>query len=244
MDGLVGRTISHYRILEQIGQGGMSSVFRAQDMRGLRQVAVKVLSPYLAQERHFRARFEREAKLLHQLKHPNIIPLLEFGEADGLAYIVMPFISSGTLHERLKAGPIDPKEGARLVDQLASALSCAHANGVIHRDIKPSNVLLDLDGNALLSDFSFARPQDTSQDLTGSALIGTPAYMSPEQCRGDPIDRRSDQYSFAVMLFQITTGQLPFEGETPMAVAMQHVSTPLPRRVRSIRTSRKRWSRS
>ncbi len=116
-----------------------------------------------------------------------------------------------------------------MVAQVASALESAHQNGVIHRDVKPSNVLMDDQGNALLSDFSFARPQDTSQNLTGSALIGTPSYMSPEQCRGDPIDARSDQYSFGVMLFQITTGSLPFEGETPMAIAMKHVSVPLPR---------------
>jgi serine/threonine-protein kinase len=229
LEGLVGRTLDRYRLLEVIGQGGMSSVYRAQDMRGIRQVAVKILAPYLAQEIQSQARFAREIKLLLQLKHPNIVPILDFGEAHGLAYIVMPFISSGTLHDRLKAGPIDPESGARLIDQLASALSFAHANGVVHRDIKPSNVLIDVHGNALLSDFSFARTQDATQDLTGSALIGTPAYMSPEQCRGEPVDRRSDQYSFTVLLFQITTGQLPFEGDTPLALAMQHIRTPLPR---------------
>jgi serine/threonine-protein kinase len=115
------------------------------------------------------------------------------------------------------------------VQQLASALASAHAAGVIHRDIKPSNVLLDAAGNALLSDFSFAHQTDASQNLTGSALIGTPAYMSPEQCRGEPIDARSDQYSLAVVLYQMTTGRLPFEGDTPMATALKHVNEPLPR---------------
>ena len=136
---------------------------------------------------------------------------------------------AGLFTSGFKPGPLDPIQGGRIVDQLASALSYAHENGVIHRDVKPSNVLLDDQGNAVLSDFGFARPQDASQNLTGSALIGTPAYMSPEQCRGEPIDARSDQYSFAIMLYQITTGQLPFDGETPMAVAMKHVSVPLPR---------------
>ena len=229
MNGLVGRTIGRYRILEQIGQGGMSSVYRAVDVTTSRTVAIKIISPYLANEAQFQARFEREIQLLRRLQHPNIIPILDFGEAEGLAFIVMPFLASGTLHERLQAGPLDPIRGGRIVDQLASGLSYAHENGVIHRDVKPSNVLLDEQGNAVLSDFGFARPQDASQNLTGSALIGTPAYMSPEQCRGEPIDARSDQYSFAIMLYQITTGQLPFDGETPMAVAMKHVSVPLPR---------------
>src|SRR3972149_6251314 len=229
MLGLVGRTISHYHILDQIGQGGMSSVFRAADLTTDRQVAIKILSPYIAHEARFQARFEREIKLLSRLQHPNIIPILDFGEAEGLAFIVMPYITTGTLLDRLDRGPLDPRQGGRIVDQMASALMLAHQNGVIHRDVKPSNVLIDENGNALLSDFSFARPQDASQNLTGSALIGTPAYMSPEQCRGGAADPRSDQYSFAVMLFQITTGQLPFEGETPMAVAIKHVNTPLPR---------------
>jgi serine/threonine protein kinase len=227
--GLIGRTIGRYHILEQVGQGGMSSVFRATELTTSRTVAIKILSPYLAHEAQFQGRFAREIKLLRQLQHPNIIPILDFGEAEGLAFIVMPFMGTGTLHEVLQKGPLDPVQGGRIVDQLASALTYAHESGVIHRDVKPSNVLIDEHGNALLSDFSLARPQEASQNLTGSALIGTPAYMSPEQCRGEPIDARSDQYSFAIMLFQITAGQLPFDGETPMAVAMKHVTVPLPR---------------
>jgi hypothetical protein len=228
LNGLIGRTISHYTLLEQIGQGGMSSVFRAADLVDGRSVAVKILSPYIAHEERFHARFEREIKLLRQLQHPNIIPILDFGEADGLAFIVMPYLPNGTLLDRLNQRPLEPRQGGRIVDQLASALMLAHQNGVIHRDVKPSNVLIDENGNALLSDFSFARSQDASQNLTGSALIGTPAYMSPEQCRGDPIDARSDQYSFGVMLFQITTGSLPFGGDSPMATALQHLNVPVP----------------
>jgi len=229
LNGLIGRTISHYTILEQVGQGGMSSVFSAADLADGRVVAMKILSPYIAHEEQFQARFEREIKLLTRLQHPNIIPILDFGEADGLAFIVMPYIASGTLFDRLNRGPLDPRQGGRIVDQMASALMLAHQNGVIHRDVKPSNVLVDEKGNALLSDFSFARSQDASQNLTGSVLIGTPAYMSPEQCRGNDIDARSDQYSFAVMLFQITTGALPFTGDTPMATVLQHINVPLPR---------------
>jgi serine/threonine protein kinase len=227
--GLLGKTLGSYHLLEQIGQGGMSSVFKAVDLRNNRTVAIKILSPYIAHEQHFRARFEREIKLLRQLQHPHIVPILDFGESEGLAFIVMPFIGSGTLQDRLQNGPLDVRTGARMTAQLASALALAHSLGVVHRDVKPSNVLLDPKGNALLSDFSFAHQQQASQNLTGSALIGTPAYMSPEQCRGEAIDARSDQYSFAIMLFQLCTGKLPFEGDTPMAVALKHVNEPLPR---------------
>jgi serine/threonine-protein kinase len=227
--GLIGKTLGPYHILEQIGQGGMSSVFKALDMHNQNHVAVKVLSPYIAHEPRFRARFEREVKLLKRLQHSNIVPILDFGETEGLAYIVMPYIGTGTLHDRLQDGPLDVQTGARVTAQVAAALSLAHSMGVIHRDVKPSNVLLDQEGNALLSDFSFAHHQDASQNLTGSALIGTPAYMSPEQCRGDAIDARSDQYSFAIMLYQLCTGKLPFEADTPMAVALKHVNEPLPR---------------
>jgi len=171
----------------------------------------------------------REVKLLRRLQHPHIVPILDYGESEGFTYIVMPYIGTGTLQDRLQQGPLDVQTGARVTAQVASALSMAHDLGVIHRDVKPSNVLLDQEGNALLSDFSFAHQQDASQNLTGSALIGTPAYMSPEQCRGERIDSRSDQYSFGIMLYQLCTGKLPFEADTPMAVALMHVNTPLPR---------------
>ncbi|HSR47098.1 MAG TPA: serine/threonine-protein kinase [Anaerolineales bacterium] len=229
MLGLIGKTISHYHILDQIGQGGMSSVFHAVDLNNDRAVAIKILSPYIAHEARFKARFEREIKLLRRLQHPNIMPILDFGETEGLAFIVMPYVGSGTLHEKMAKGPLDPKDGARIVGQLASALEMAHQAGVVHRDVKPSNILLDPMGNVLLSDFSFAHQNDASQNLTGSALIGTPSYMSPEQCRGEPIDARSDQYAFAVILYQMTTGRLPFEADTPMAIALKHVNEPLPR---------------
>jgi serine/threonine-protein kinase len=227
--GLTGNTISHYTLLEQIGQGGMSSVFSAVDLHNQRAVAIKILSPYIAHEPRFKARFEREIKLLGRLQHPNIMPILDFGEAEGLAFIVMPYIGTGTLADRLLKGPLQPEDGGRLVEQLSSALAAAHAAGVVHRDVKPSNILLDPLGNALLSDFSFAHQEDASQNLTGSALIGTPAYMSPEQCRGEKIDARSDQYALAVVMFQMTTGRLPFEADTPMATALKHVNEPLPR---------------
>jgi hypothetical protein len=150
-------------------------------------VAIKVLSPYVAADPKFRGRFDREVNLLRRLEHPNIVPILAFGQADGFHYIVMPYVSSGTLHERLRAGPLLPLEGGRIVEQIASALDFAHQQGVIHRDIKPSNILIDENGKALLTDFGFAHVPWESASLTGSLLIGTPAYMSPEQCRGEDV---------------------------------------------------------
>jgi serine/threonine protein kinase len=226
-----GKTLGNYHLIEEIGHGGMASVYRAVDLSAVsdgRPVAVKVLSPYIGKDVQFRARFMREVRLMRQLKNPHIVPILNFGESEGLAYIVMPLMTSGTLQDRMQKGPISPKLCARMVDQICSALQTAHEAGVVHRDVKPSNILLDSEENALLSDFSFAHLQDSSHSLTGSALIGTPAYMSPELCQGHRIDGRSDQYSLGIVVYQMTTGQLPYEGDTPMAIAIKHVSQPLP----------------
>jgi len=228
MTELVGRTLANYTILEVIGQGGMATVYRARDQREPRDVAIKVLSPYVAADPKFRGRFDREINLLQRLSHPNIVPILAFGQADGFHYIVMPYLSSGTLHERLRAGPLLPLEGGRIVAQIASALSFAHEQGVIHRDIKPSNILMDANGNALLTDFGFAHVPWESASLTGSLLIGTPAYMSPEQCRGEEVGPTSDQYSLGVVLYQLCTGRLPYEADTPMGVVIKQASQPLP----------------
>lgn len=229
MEGLQGTLLGSFQLTEAIGQGGMTTVYKAVNRADGRAVAVKVLSPYIAQDPSFKNRFKREIEVLLRLKHPRIVPILDYREARAFAFIVMPYFASGTLQDRLDEGPLDPSEGAAMIEDISQALQYAHEQGVVHRDVKPSNVLLDQEGKAYLSDFGFAQVGDVSLNLTGSALIGTPAFMSPEQCQGKHVDARSDQYSLAVMLYAISTGSLPFEGETPMAIAVKHINEPIPR---------------
>lgn len=228
MSELIGKTLGSYRITEEVGRGGMTTVYKGHHLYKDQLVAIKVLSSNLAHDPMVISRFRREAKVLHKLHHPHIIPILDYGEVNDRPYIVMPFVTAGTLRDRLRKGPLKPLEGARLMNQVSSALEFAHQNGVIHRDLKPSNIMLDSDGNALLTDFGIAHVFDLSQNLTGSALIGTPAYMSPEQVAGEPVGAQSDQYSLGVLLYQLATGQLPYIGDTPLSIAIKHLREPTP----------------
>jgi serine/threonine protein kinase len=229
MSELIGRVLGSYHILEQIGRGGMASVYKALDLTRERTVAIKVLLPQLAMEPQFRSRFEREAEVLRGLEHPNIVPILDYGEEGGLAYIVMPFMKVGTLSDYLDNGHLTIDQAVQIIEQITSALQYAHHAGVIHRDVKPSNILIDEDGNAWLSDFGFAHVHDATLSLTGSALIGTPAYIAPEIVSGKPVSQLSDQYSLGVVVYNLYTGRLPYDAETPMATALSHVNQPLPR---------------
>ena len=206
----------------------MSSVYKAIDVTNERVVAVKVLPPGLAEEENFKARFQREAQVLMGLRHPHIVPMLDFGEEDDIFYLVMPYMQMGTLRQRLRKGPLKPEDGAHIIEQMASALQYAHEGGVIHRDVKPSNILIDDKGNAWLSDFGTAYVYEATAQLTGSGLIGTPHYMAPEQARGEPVTPRTDEYALGVILYQMCTGQLPYEADTPLAIAMKHANEPLP----------------
>jgi len=230
MSVLTGKTLGAYAVKEQIGRGGIATVYRAYHAPTERHVAVKVLSGETASDATFKARFEREARVVASLQHVHILPVFDYGQEDGTAFLVMPLIEGGTLSERIRQRPMEPREAGRLFWQLASALDYAHQRGLLHRDIKPGNVLLDNSGNALLADFGLTRlvGGDDSAQLTKSAVIGTPAYMSPEQGQGLELDSRSDLYSLGVLLYEMLTGDVPYKAETPVAVIFKHVADPLP----------------
>ena len=230
MAGLVGQTLDHYRLDEQIGQGGMATVYKAHDTRSGEDVAMKVLSPTITGEKRFVKRFRREAEIVKQrLKHPHIAPVIAYGETNGYVYIVMPFIKGETLSDRLVRKGLTEKEANEYVGQVCDALDFAHKKKIIHRDIKPANIMIKESGEAVLMDFGLARDVEGSGRLTGSMLMGTPAFVSPEQAQGKKLDARSDQYSLGVVLYLISTGHLPFDSESPMALVLMHIQDPVPR---------------
>jgi serine/threonine protein kinase len=235
-EALIGTVLGTCKLQQVIGQGGMGAVYLAQQSRPRRQVAVKVLLPITPlppnQLAAFLERFRRETDAVASLEHPNIIPVYEYDEYNGLAYLVMPFISGGTLRDVMDLeGALPLPKVVSYLEQLAAALDFAHERGVIHRDIKPANILLTPQGRLLLTDFGLVKVSVDGQEilrrLTGpGAPVGTPDYMSPEQVLGEPVDGRADLYSLGVILYQMVTGTLPFHGETPMQVAAQHLQVP------------------
>jgi Tol biopolymer transport system component len=207
----------------------MASVFKAFQPSLERYVAVKVLPPYYMHEPDFAQRFVREARAVARLEHPHILPLYDFGQEGDYTYIVMKYVPAGTLKDLVAAGPMDTERAAEIVEHLAQALDYAHDQGIIHRDVKPSNVLMDRGTWALLMDFGLAKMVEGSVQLTASGVgVGTPAYMAPEQGQGLTVDRRADVYSLGVVLYEMLTGRVPFDAETPMAVVIKHITEPLP----------------
>jgi tRNA A-37 threonylcarbamoyl transferase component Bud32 len=229
MEELAGRQFGPYRVVAALGQGGMASVYKAFQPAVNRYVALKVLGQHFMTDPQFVQRFRHEAAILAQLQHPHILPVFDFGESDGYAFLTMPFIDGGTLASMLKGRPLPLDVVERVIRQLGDALDYAHSQGIVHRDIKPSNVLLDQRGNCLLADFGIARMVEGASRLTMTgAIIGTPEYMSPEQAAGEKVGAASDIYSLGVVLYEMLTGRVPFKAETPIAIAIKHVTAPLP----------------
>lgn len=222
-------TIGRYEIRAEIGRGGMAVVYLGHDPTFNRPVAIKVLPPQFLENDVLRARFEREARTIAALEHPAIVPVHDFGEQDGQLYLVMRYMPGGSLAERIKKGALPPRQAIDILAQLAPALDAVHARGIVHRDLKPANILFDAFGNPALSDFGIAQLSEATVDLTGEAVIGTPAYMSPEQVRSDGvIDGRSDIYALGIILYEMLTGRQPYRAATPMSVAMKHLTEPVP----------------
>ncbi|NJN00463.1 MAG: serine/threonine protein kinase, partial [Aquincola sp.] len=199
MANLIGKNIGPYTILEEIGRGGMATVYSAMQTSMNRKIAIKVLPPHFMHDPGFLERFEREVDVIAHLEHPHILPIYDYGQAEGVPYIAMRYLGGGSLAQRIRRGPLELSEIDKPLTQVCQALDYAHQQGVIHRDLKPGNIMLDETGNAYLSDFGIARVMGSN--LTGSAIIGTPAYMSPEQAHGLNIDGRADIYSMGIVLF-------------------------------------------
>ncbi len=235
-----GGALGRYQIEGLLGRGGMASVYRALDPRFDRVVAIKVLNAQLASDPHYRERFQREARSMARLQHPHILPVYDVGEQDGFVFLVMPYVTGGSLHDHLVAqrrvGQFRTTAILAILEPLADALDYAHRQGIIHRDIKPHNILLTERDYPFLTDFGIAKvlsdENDTPAITMANMVIGTPEYMSPEQAQGLPLDGRADLYSLGVILYELFTGRTPFRAETasdtPIGILIRHASTPPP----------------
>jgi serine/threonine protein kinase len=233
MTNLIGQSLGRYHLLEQLGEGGMATVYKAYDTRLEADVAVKIIRrdafPPNQLDRILK-RFEREAKALARLTHPNIVKVTDYGDHEGAPYLVMPYLPGGTLKQRLGT-PMPWQEALRILLPVAQALDYAHEQNIIHRDIKPSNVLLTGRGQPMLSDFGIAKilENEDAQTLTGTgAGVGTPEYMAPEQWTG-AAGPQADQYSLGVVLYELVTGRKPYTADTPAAILLKQATEPLPR---------------
>lgn len=225
-----GTTLGTYRVVEQIGMGGMATIFKAYQPSMDRYVALKILPAHFAHDPGFTARFNREAQTIARLEHKHILPVYDYGEENGVTYLVMRYLEGGTLKDLLAQRRPSLAETVDIMTQVCAALDYAHRQGVVHRDVKPANILIDLEGDAYLSDFGIAKVLEgvTGHLTETGATVGTPAYMAPEQSMGQQVDARSDIYALGVVLYEMLVGRLPYQADTPMAVALMHIHNPLP----------------
>ncbi len=234
-EDLSGRQLGKYELHNRIGRGGMAEVYKAYHASLDRYVAIKVLHPFLSEDPEFKERFEREARNIAQLRHPNIVQVYDFDfePTKELYYMVMEYIDGLTLRARLMQLNLQGEqfavpEAMRITKDMANALAYAHTRNMIHRDIKPGNIIIDKEGRVVLTDFGIARIVSGPHMTASGTMIGTPAYMSPEQGLGQPGDHRSDIYSLGIVLYQMLVGTIPFDADTPIAIILKHVNDPLP----------------
>lgn len=227
---MIGKKLRTYEITEEIGSGGMATVFRAYQPSMDRHVAIKVIHASILHDPGLRERFQREARLIARLEHPHLLPVYDFDGEHDPPYIVMRYLEGGTLKEVRQRGEVPRDELLYILRQLAGALDYAHRQGVVHRDLKPSNVMIDREGNAFLTDFGIARASGGEKDLTGTGfMVGTPGYMAPEQARGDGVaDKAADIYSLGVIAFEALCGSAPYEHENGFEIILAHINNPIP----------------
>lgn len=229
MSFIIGATVGPYEICEQLGQGGMATVYKAYHPDLDRHVAIKVIDATLASEKDFIERFRREARVIARFDNPHIVPVYDFGQYKGQPYYVLKLIDGQTLQERMRASPLFNFEILEIVLAVADALQYAHHGGVLHRDIKPSNVMIAQDGKIYLTDFGLAKFIESTSSLTGDRIVGTPHYISPEQAQNtEKMDEGTDIYSFGVMIYEMVVGCLPYDGKTAFSIIEDHIRRPPP----------------
>ena len=235
---MIGQTISHYKIISKLGQGGMGEVYLAEDSRLDRKVALKILPQHLSERAELRERFEREARAVSSLNHPHICTLYDIGEQDGIHYLVMEHLVGETLEARLAKGPLPLEQTLEYAIQIADALEAAHKQNIVHRDLKPSNIMLTPEGHVKVMDFGLAKRvspvEGQEQEITTAltqqdSTLGTVPYMSPEQVRGQEVDTRSDIFSFGVVVYEMLSGLNPFKKGSVMDTATAILSETPPR---------------
>ena len=230
MASLIGQKLGQYEVTELLGQGGMATVYKAHQSSIDRYVAIKVLPPHAGLDAQFIERFQLEAKTIGGLQHPHILSLYDYGTQDDILYLVMAYVDGGSLEDFMEdRETLTIRRIEKLVREISSALDYAHRRGVIHRDVKPANILIDGEGHALLADFGIVKMMGNDANLTGTGVVGTPAYIAPEQGQGEiNIDGRADLYSLACVVYEMFSGVQPFRAETMMKVVLQHITEPPP----------------